>query len=60
MKQHEISLNAMIKYEEAIVMICGNTKMGQDVQTLLKEMLGEKKFNEIEKSGRIVKELWSS
>ena len=38
--------------------ICGSTKMGHDVQTLLKELLGEDGFKNIEKEKRLIKELW--
>jgi sulfite reductase alpha subunit-like flavoprotein len=38
--------------------ICGNTKMGLDVQHVLKEFLGEDGFKLIEKEKRLVKELW--
>ena len=44
----------------ALIMICGNTKMGQEVQTVLKEWVGLERFRELEKQGRIVKELWMS
>lgn len=50
----------LIKEEKAVVMICGKTKMGQDVQTMLKEWLGIDEFKKMEKNGRIVKELWTS
>ena len=32
--------------------------MGQDVQTLLKETLGEDGFKALEKEKRLIKELW--
>jgi sulfite reductase (NADPH) flavoprotein alpha-component len=38
--------------------ICGSTKMGHDVQSLLKELLGEDGFNAMEKEKRLIKELW--
>lgn len=38
--------------------ICGSTKMGQDVQALLKEVLGEDGFKALEKQKRLIKELW--
>ena len=40
------------------IYICGNTKMGADVQNLLKEFLGEDQFKTLEKEKRIIKELW--
>jgi len=38
--------------------VCGNTKMGHDVQVLLKEFLGEEHFKELEQQKRLIKELW--
>lgn len=38
--------------------ICGSTKMGSDVQALLKELLGEEGFKALEKEKRLIKELW--
>lgn len=38
--------------------ICGSTKMGQDVQILLKELFGEDGFKALEKEKRLIKELW--
>ena len=36
------------------IYICGSTKMGKDVQTLIKEWFGE----QLIKEGRVVSELW--
>jgi len=41
-------------------MICGNTKMGQEVQQILKDWFGNDYVKEMEKNGRLIKELWSS
>ena len=38
--------------------ICGNTKMGMDVQAVLKEHLGDEVFRELERDKRLIKELW--
>lgn len=38
--------------------ICGNTKMGMDVQNLLKEFIGHEVYTQVEKDKRIIKELW--
>ena len=38
--------------------LCGSTKMGHDVQALLKEILGEEGLKIIEKEKRLIKELW--
>jgi len=46
--------------KKAVLCICGNTKMGQDVQKLLKEWIGNDQFKEMEKDKRLIKELWSN
>jgi len=38
--------------------ICGSTKMGADVLVVLKEFIGEDMYKELEKSKRLIKELW--
>jgi sulfite reductase (NADPH) flavoprotein alpha-component len=38
--------------------ICGSTKMGHDVQSLLQELLGEDGFKAMEKEKSLIKELW--
>ena len=38
--------------------ICGNTKMGLEVQVILKEFLGEDQMKDLEKSKRLIKEMW--
>jgi sulfite reductase alpha subunit-like flavoprotein len=40
------------------IYLCGNTKMGMDVQNLLKEFIGEDAVKVLEKEKRLVKELW--
>ena len=59
MKKNE-QIKYLIKEKNASVMICGNTKMGQDVQAWLKETLGIEVFKRLEKDKRLVKELWSN
>ena len=44
--------------KKAYFYICGNIKMGQDVQHILKEMIGEDNFKALEKEKRLGKELW--
>lgn len=44
--------------EKGNVYICGNNKMGMDVQNILKEFLGEEDFKVLEKEKRLIKELW--
>ena len=48
----------VLQQEEGCLFICGNTKMGLDVQNLLKEFIGEEAFKTLEKEKRLVKELW--
>ena len=40
------------------IYLCGSTKMGQDVQVLIKELVGEESFKKLEKDKRLIKELW--
>ena len=40
--------------------ICGATKMGHDVQNLLKKVLGEEEFKKMQQDKRVIVELWSS
>lgn len=44
--------------EKGNVYICGNNKMGLDVQAILKEFLGEDSYKALEKEKRLIKELW--
>lgn len=44
--------------EKGNIYICGNLKMGHDVQMLLKEFIGEEAFKTLEKEKRLIKELW--
>lgn len=60
MKENKDRLVKLMNEEKAVVMICGKTKMGQDVQLVLKEWLGLDGFKTMEMNGRIVKELWTS
>jgi len=48
----------LIQQEQGYLYICGNTKMGLDVQNLLKEFIGEEAFKTLDKEKRLVKELW--
>ena len=38
--------------------ICGNTRMGQDIQNLLKEFIGQEQFTAMDTEKRLIKELW--
>ena len=48
----------LILEQRGHVYLCGNTKMGMDVQNLLKEFLGEEEFKILDKEKRLIKELW--
>ena len=51
----------LITENNAVIYICGNTKMGLEVQGLLKEWLGGAEgLRALEKEKRVVKELWST
>ena len=56
-EQRELILRVM-QEQKGNLYICGNTKMGHDVQMLLKEYIGEEEFKNLEKEKRIIKELW--
>lgn len=38
--------------------LCGNSKMGLHVQSMLKDFIGEEAFKALDKEKRLVKELW--
>ena len=48
----------VINEDNGNVYLCGNTKMGLDVQGVLKDFLGEEPYKNFEKEKRLVKELW--
>ena len=50
----------LLKAEQGCLYICGTTKMGQDVQTQVKAIVGEEYFKQMQTDKRIVVELWSS
>ena len=49
-----------IREKKGCFFICGATKMGADVQALLKETLGDDDFALLQKEKRLRVELWSS
>ena len=50
----------VLKESNGVIYICGATKMGQEVQTLLKETLTPEYFKQMQLEKRILVELWSS
>jgi len=50
----------VLKESNGVIYICGATKMGQEVQTLLKETLTQEYFKQMQLEKRILVELWSS
>ena len=49
-----------LKADSSTLCICGNTKMGQDVMTLIKLWLGEDEVKQRELKKKIIKELWAN
>lgn len=60
LKEKTDLIERLLRKESGQLYICGATKMGADVQTVVKEVLGEDYFKQMEKEKRIVVELWSS
>jgi sulfite reductase alpha subunit-like flavoprotein len=58
-KQIEL-IERLIRTENGCLYICGATKMGTDVQNLIKKVLGEDEFKNLQKEKRVIVELWSS
>jgi len=57
-KESELIARLLSSVSKGHLYICGGTKMGQDVQSLLKELLGEEGVKAMEKEKRLIKELW--
>ena len=57
-KESELLKRLLSSESRGHIYICGSTKMGQDVQSLLKELFGEEGFKSLEKEKRLIKELW--
>lgn len=51
-------LHDVLVKQKGYVYICGASKMGSDVQALLKETLGAE-FDTLNKESRLLVELWS-
>lgn len=58
MRREKDLLIDVLETQKGYLFLCGNTKMGMDVQNLLKEFFGEDGFKTLEKEKRLVKELW--
>ena len=58
MRRESAMIRQVIVEDKGHIYLCGSTKMGQDVQALLKEILGDDGFKIIEKEKRLIKELW--
>lgn len=58
MREQRDLIMKVVFEQKGSVYLCGNTKMGLDVQHLLKEFIGEEEFKNLEKEKRLVKELW--
>lgn len=53
-------IERLLKTENGCLYVCGATKMGADVQALVRSVVGEDYYKEMEKNKRIIVELWSS
>ena len=58
--ENKEQLLEFIREKNGYFYICGATKMGADVQALLKETLGEEEFAKLQQEKRLCVELWSS
>lgn len=53
-------IERILRLEKGCLYICGATKMGADVQSLVKKVLGEDEFKTLQQEKRVIVELWSS
>lgn len=58
MAKERAMIERVLNEEKGHIYLCGSTKMGTDVQNLLKDIFGEDKVKLMEKEKRLVKELW--
>ncbi|CDW71895.1 nadph--cytochrome p450 reductase [Stylonychia lemnae] len=58
MKQNKDHVIKVLTEDKGNIYLCGNTKMGLEVQNILKEFLGEETYKKLESDKRLVKELW--
>ena len=49
----------MMTQKNAYFFVCGNNKMGLDVQNLLKELVGEDYYKQIKDEKRLRMETWA-
>ena len=57
-KERKNQIIDLLNSKKGYFYICGNSKMGQEVQAILKDFLGEQGFKDLEKEKRLIKELW--
>lgn len=60
LRKDKSTIERLLRDEQGSLYLCGATKMGQDVQSLVKEVLGEVYYKQMEQEKRIIVELWSS
>ena len=60
LKGHQDMVKKYLLEEGGHFFVCGATKMGKDVETLIKEMVGEEEFKKLQNEKRYKVELWSS
>ncbi len=58
MRQQADLIKETLMNEHGYLYICGSTRMGHDVQQLLKDILTEEGFKKLDLEKRLVKELW--
>jgi len=58
LRQRRQLVEEVIREKGGHFYICGNTKMGHDVQQVLKDFLGEEFVKELERDKKLIKELW--
>ena len=60
LKGHVDLIKKSLLEQEGHFFVCGATKMGKDVESLIKEICGEEEFERLKKEKRYKVELWSS
>lgn len=58
MQQKKELIVQIVMEQKGHIYMCGNTRMGFDVQNLLKTFIGEEGLQALEKEKRFIKELW--
>lgn len=54
------TIERLLRKENGSLYICGSTKMGQLVQQLIRQTLGDDYFKQMQAEKRVIVELWSS